>query len=1071
MFTTPKGNQRSGNFYLRNISGGDPIDGPHAIITEDNRAIYSLGGIKVFSPHSNTDIITSNNVTAGQTIGPIGTSLDGGSVESHLHLYAFEGNNFSIGDNNTKNPLDLVNHDSPFYEVTLFKPREINGQFEPNQTGIELRYPGYEETNLLLKAQASGAPNGNHYPDDAFNIEKVEFFIKNKDFANSSFQLIKGPVYESKIVYDGRIGMNNRYPFNLINRGDGDIGHTGMEPWAYSDNRQRPWDYFIFADFISRIHKSDVINDQNKLITDIPENSRYLDGNYVIEGQVTDINDNQFNSSGTSFILDNFQPFLTYIEINVIGDINFFSVTRKQFEGTNSPNDGFVVPVLRYNKFWPSEVTLKVSSSEPLKYLTGKYREKKLGEPNFGQWISLGSFSNNGNNPLEWRSGGISLSSLYCYEFEFKGQDKSGNNLINISAMTNNNIPYETASIPVRAGLSSWENIDSDYLGGADYIVYCPVESECIDSEPKKLPKREFLKSREPGGDCTDLTNLEAKVVKNCNNDSYEIILTNIDPEDYDIYWYDSKNDEWFDEINHILEVSETGTYCYFVRNFLDLFGNCCDITGCVTIPEEGFDVQIPIIYDIVDGLNENTKNLELLYNGDFTDLNYPITVELENTSGSQSFVSQILSPGTSLIPFVGLIAGQSYCLTYTDVNGCSVENCFEIEGNSCNDNYFTISGEITNATCNNNNGSIVISAIPSSSNGCQNFTYKWNDPLNSTSSTISNLPPGTYCVTVSFIDAQCLGCSSSQCFTVEETTGTDPIEVTAVTRINCVEEYNEITGNYTIKWFGFVDMTITGGTGNYTFNWNPQHINSSSNQNGGVNSYRFQFDQNGLYCVEITDECGNIYQNCFDDAPIVRKSTDGISLEAAEKFACLSVDGPRAEGFYRTFGFSDPKFNMIDLMSQLAQRNYPASLAYSPDLVFVKAHFNVDSVSYNMLVDNLFIMGNVGMSLRSGLREVSSVENNNPEVIPEDNGLILQVYPNPFSDLLNISVFSKENIYGVLEVYDIMGQKIYSDNITVSKDNTISRSLPLNSISSGIYTISLLTDESYQNIKVVKVK
>lgn len=190
MFTTPKGNQRSGNFYLRNISGGDPIDGPHAIITEDNRAIYSLGGIKVFSPHSNTDIITSNNVTAGQTIGPIGTSLDGGSVESHLHLYAFEGNNFSIGDNNTKNPLDLVNHDSPFYEVTLFKPREINGQFEPNQTGIELRYPGYEETNLLLKAQASGAPNGNHYPDDAFNIEKVEFFIKNKDFANSSFQLI-----------------------------------------------------------------------------------------------------------------------------------------------------------------------------------------------------------------------------------------------------------------------------------------------------------------------------------------------------------------------------------------------------------------------------------------------------------------------------------------------------------------------------------------------------------------------------------------------------------------------------------------------------------------------------------------------------------------------------------------------------------------------------------------------------------------------------------------------------------------------------------------------------------------
>jgi hypothetical protein len=185
----------------------------------------------------------------------------------------------------------------------------------------------------------------------------------------------------------------------------------------------------------------------------------------------------------------------------------------------------------------------------------------------------------------------------------------------------------------------------------------------------------------------------------------------------------------------------------------------------------------------------------------------------------------------------------------------------------------------------------------------------------------------------------------------------------------------------------------------------------------------------------------------------------------------CLGVGHETAEGFYRSFGFSDPKFNMIDLMTQLAQRNYPASLTYKPDLVFVRNYFSPDSVSYNMLVDNLFIMGNVGISLRSGLREVSSVENINPEVIAEDNGLILQAFPNPFSDLLNISVFSKENIHGVLEVYDIMGQKIYSDNITVSKDNTISRSLPLNSISSGIYTISLLTDESYQNIKVVKVK
>lgn len=131
----------------------------------------------------------------------------------------------------------------------------------------------------------------------------------------------------------------------------------------------------------------------------------------------------------------------------------------------------------------------------------------------------------------------------------------------------------------------------------------------------------------------------------------------------------------------------------------------------------------------------------------------------------------------------------------------------------------------------------------------------------------------------------------------------------------------------------------------------------------------------------------------------------------------------------------------------------------------------NLDSVSYNLLVDNKFIMGNVGFKLSSGLRDRSSVDNIEAKVIAEDNGLILQAYPNPFSEQLNISVSSKENIHGVLEVYDIMGQKIYTEDITVEKDNIINRSLQMNNISSGIYTISLLTNESIQNIKVLKVK
>jgi hypothetical protein len=1057
-----------GNFVLKHLNAPNSTI-PGIFMKGNLAAISRKAGGYITIPTGNYagTYLTSNDVFKNEMIAPMGGSGGIGSFPSndpfdvHLHLYKFD-----------SNPGDHINHSNctdASRELSLNENTtySLNTSTINNNSGISINY-GLQNnyprsTSLKTRIDMNGAiPNGERFSNVFMKIITVDYRLTSELLVA---QRIKGPYYY------GYFNLDGIYPIKITNdHWSGNWNRTGIYPYAYSG---QSYDDYFFSDFNPRIHKNDAggnlsgngtrISNPIKY-SDTPIKSRYNDGNYSLNILSTDTHYNVFGEL-KSFTLDNFQPFLTNIELQQFGAFPFFGIKRNQGEGTTGINDGYVQINNSEGTYLQGiEFNVKVESSEPLSYLTGRYRVVGT-----NSWINLGSFKKSISNPLSWESKKIS-NFLYqeCYEFEFKGTDKSGNSLINISKMTNNNTIQEYASIPVRTGVGQWDNIDPDFESGADYIVYCPTLF-CSGLNDIRIPRQILNQSRDFSGDCNELNTFHEELIYHCDDGTYEIVLPNL--EGFSYAWKEINDEEYVEGENSYI-INSPGTYCYLAINLGDENENCCVKEECIEITENDFDdFQIPISYNIVAGSNETLRNLELLYNGDFSDLNYPITIELENTSGSQSFVTQVLSPATSLIPFVGLIAGQSYCLTYTDVNECSVENCFEIEGNSCNDNYFTISGEITNATCNNNNGSIEIYAVPSSSNGCQNFTYKWNDPLNSTSSTISNLPPGTYCVTVSFIDSQCLGCSSSQCFTVEGTTG-DPIEVNAITRIICYEEYKDGNyNNYTIKWKGYVDMTISGGTGDYAFNWYPNPVNSGNNQNGGVNSYRFEFDQNGPYCVEITDDCGNIYQNCFDDAPIVRKSTDGISLEAAEKIACLGVGREMAEGFYRSFGFSDPKFNIVDLMSQLAQRNYPASLAYSPDLIFVKDHFTADSVSYNMLIDNKFIMGNVGFNLRSGLREVSSVENNDPKVIAEDNGLILQAYPNPFSDLLNISVFSKENMHGVLEVYDIMGQKIYSENITVSKDNTISRSLPLNSISSGIYTISLLTDESYQNIKVVKVK
>ncbi len=477
LFSSGGGFQKSGNFYIKLIDGGNANLSEYALITEDGTlALYDNGIETVTHPITGVTITTTSVITAGSTVGPIGTSIgstSAGHVSAHLHLYLFENNNFSLSDLDTKNPLSVVDHQMPFYNVSIEQMNEVTHnhshgsnppvfhdwrRFAPIATGINLAYPGTEETNILVKATADNVQNGNTYNNVVFNIEKFEVLIRSVDYMTSEY-LIKGPYYDSKIVYDGAINQNTRYPTNLHANafGEANENETGIECWAYSDRRQRPWDYYNFGDFVTRIHKDDNSSIANipTIITDIPQNARYNDGEFIINGQVTDIDGVQYNSIDLTLTLDNYQPFLDGIGFVHNNTFRYY-LNRKQLDYSGM-NDGYIVNLHSYNDIaamsnQPYELVVFVS--EPMQSITIDYRLE--GSPS---WTSGGNMSLDVSNPLRYTWQGSALADG-CYEFRFQGQDKSNNPLINVYQMTGQNNTYDLASIPVRMSATQWANED-----------------------------------------------------------------------------------------------------------------------------------------------------------------------------------------------------------------------------------------------------------------------------------------------------------------------------------------------------------------------------------------------------------------------------------------------------------------------------------------------------------------------------------------------------------------------------------------------------------------------------------
>ncbi len=167
-------------------------------------------------------------------------------------------------------------------------------------------------------------------------------------------------------------------------------------------------------------------------------------------------------------------------------------------------------------------------------------------------------------------------------------------------------------------------------------------------------------------------------------------------------------------------------------------------------------------------------------------------------------------------------IAAGNYCVTVTDVNGCTATGCKTITEPACSG--FGATAASTNVNCNGGNNGTASLTI---TGGTSPFTYAWSN--GATTKDLTGLAAGTYTVTIT---------DAVSCVATANVNISQPTTLTATalgTNPTCNGQID-----------GSVALNVNGGTAPYTYSWN----------NGATTQNLSGLDGN-TYNVTVTDANG----------------------------------------------------------------------------------------------------------------------------------------------------------------------------------------------------------------------
>jgi alpha-tubulin suppressor-like RCC1 family protein/GH43 family beta-xylosidase len=196
--------------------------------------------------------------------------------------------------------------------------------------------------------------------------------------------------------------------------------------------------------------------------------------------------------------------------------------------------------------------------------------------------------------------------------------------------------------------------------------------------------------------------------------------------------------------------------------------------------------------------------------------------INLTPAGGAGPYTFNWLPSGPTSEDRVNLVAG-TYSVQITDANGCTGTTTVTVTQPTSPVSGTTV---VTNVACfGGSNGAINLTPA----GGTPGYTFNWGGGV--TTEDRTSLAAGTYTV----IETDANGCTGT--VTVSVTQPTSPVSgTTVVTNVAC------FSGNT-----GAINLTPTGGTGPYTFNWLPSGP-TTEDRTGLVA---------GTYSVQITDANG----------------------------------------------------------------------------------------------------------------------------------------------------------------------------------------------------------------------
>ena len=265
------------------------------------------------------------------------------------------------------------------------------------------------------------------------------------------------------------------------------------------------------------------------------------------------------------------------------------------------------------------------------------------------------------------------------------------------------------------------------------------------------------------------------------------------------------------------------------------------DANGCTAVAS--FDLTEPTPVSVVEVLDEPDCNAGsgTLDGG----------IDITASGGTGPYTYNWNGPGTVQTDEdqTGLGTG-TYDVTVTDVNGCTVTASYSLTEPT----PVEVAGVVDEPDCNVLSGVLDGGIDITATGGTGVYTYAWTGPgaVAATDEDQTGLGTGTYTVVVT--DAN--GCTVTASYDLTEPA---PVEVAEVLeQPGC----NSASGAPT----GAIDITATGGTGVYTYNWNGPGTVATDEDQTALGA--------GTYDVTITDANG-----CTVEATYVLNEPDAVEV------------------------------------------------------------------------------------------------------------------------------------------------------------------------------------------------